>query len=82
LDAEVPLLVYEFIPNGTLSENLHHQNEFPLSWEMRLQIAAETAGALCYLHSAASIPIYHRDIKFTKVSSKDCGFRDFKITLR
>ncbi|KAG6740122.1 hypothetical protein POTOM_057759 [Populus tomentosa] len=64
--AEVPLLVYELIPNGTLSQFLHYPNEeLPLTWEMRLRIATEVAGALSYLHSAASIPIYHRDIKST-----------------
>ncbi|KDP41933.1 hypothetical protein JCGZ_26951 [Jatropha curcas] len=58
------LLVYEFIPNGSLYNYLHDKNEdVPFTWEMRLKIASEVAGALAYLHSAASIPIYHRDIK-------------------
>ncbi|CAL5412848.1 unnamed protein product [Camellia sinensis] len=68
LETDVPLLIYQFIPNGTLSQHIHDPNEeFPLSWEMRFQIATEVAGALSYLHYAASIPIYHRDMKSTNI---------------
>ncbi|KAG7995485.1 hypothetical protein I3843_01G112300 [Carya illinoinensis] len=68
LETEVPLLVYEFIPNGTLSQYLSDQNEeLSLTWEMRLQVANEVARALSYLHSEAPSPIYHRDIKSTNI---------------
>ncbi|KAL7212970.1 hypothetical protein ACSBR2_015632 [Camellia fascicularis] len=68
LETDVPLLIYEFIPNGTLSQHIHDPNmEFPLSWEMRFRIATEVAGALSYLQYAASIPIYHREMKSTNI---------------
>ncbi|OMO75922.1 hypothetical protein COLO4_25790 [Corchorus olitorius] len=63
LEREVPLLVYEFVANGTLSDHIHGKNRAStLSWGVRLRVAAETANALACLHSATP-PIIHRDVK-------------------
>ncbi|XP_037474786.1 wall-associated receptor kinase-like 8 [Triticum dicoccoides] len=71
LETEVPLLVYEFILNGTLSCHLHGKSENHLSWKTRLRIALETARAIASLHSAASISVYHRDIKCANILLTD-----------
>ncbi|XP_018632683.1 wall-associated receptor kinase-like 20 isoform X2 [Nicotiana tomentosiformis] len=67
VEAEQPLMIYEYISNGTLHDHLHGKYSTFLDWKTRLKIASQTAEALAYLHSAAYPPIYHRDVKSTNI---------------
>ncbi|OIT28237.1 PREDICTED: wall-associated receptor kinase 2-like [Nicotiana attenuata] len=72
LEAEVPLLVYEYVSHGTLYEHIHNRNGAHwLSFQNRLRIATEIASSLAYLHSSASMPIIHRDVKSTNILLDD-----------
>ncbi|CAN6162447.1 unnamed protein product [Urochloa humidicola] len=67
LEVEVPMLVYEFIPNGTVFDLIHRNHGQHISLNTRLGIAYESAEALAYLHSCASPPILHGDVKSTNI---------------
>ncbi|RRT63202.1 hypothetical protein B296_00029995 [Ensete ventricosum] len=70
VDLDQPLMVYEFIPNGTLFDHLHGLRPL-LPWRRRLAIAHQTAEGLAYLHSSAVPPIYHRDVKSSNILLDD-----------
>ncbi|XP_062214781.1 receptor protein kinase TMK1-like [Phragmites australis] len=66
LDGNERILVYEYMPQGTLSEHLFEwtQNNLrPLEWKKRLIIALDVARGVEYLHSLAQQTFIHRDLK-------------------
>ncbi|KAK3440828.1 hypothetical protein EUGRSUZ_B01098 [Eucalyptus grandis] len=68
LETRTPLLVYEYISNGTLFQHIHQNASTILrSWKNRLRVATETALALEYMHSCAEPPIIHGDIKSVNI---------------
>ncbi|KAM1356772.1 hypothetical protein ACFX15_030197 [Malus domestica] len=60
------LLVYEFLPNGSLDSHLFKENSL-LSWQVRYNIAKGLASALLYLHEEWEQCVLHRDIKSSNV---------------
>lgn len=61
------LLLYEYMPNGSLGEMLHGSKGAHLQWEMRYKIAVEAAKGLSYLHHDCSPLIIHRDVKSNNI---------------
>lgn len=66
-DGNEQMLVYEFVPNGTLKESLSGKSGIRLDWLRRLRIALGAAKGLQYLHELANPPIIHRDIKSNNI---------------
>ncbi|XP_051181993.1 receptor-like cytoplasmic kinase 176 [Lolium perenne] len=68
LEDEQRLLVYEFMPRGSLEHHLFRRSQHfqPLSWNLRMKVALEAARGLAFLHSDEAKVIY-RDFKTSNV---------------
>lgn len=66
------LLVFEYMPQGTLGQHLFHQDGFPpLTWKQRVTIALDVARGVEYLHSLAQQSFIHRDLKPSNILLDD-----------
>ncbi|KAJ4962150.1 hypothetical protein NE237_022089 [Protea cynaroides] len=61
------LLVYEYMPNGSLDKHLFGGAEETLNWEHRCKIIAGVASALHYLHDEYDERVVHRDLKASNI---------------
>ncbi|KAL8106490.1 serine/threonine-protein kinase PBS1-like [Apium graveolens] len=68
-DGDQRLLVYEFMPLGSLEDHLHDlpPDKEPLDWNIRMKIAAGAAKGLEFLHDKASPPVIYRDFKSSNI---------------
>ncbi|MED6133658.1 putative serine/threonine-protein kinase pbl10 [Stylosanthes scabra] len=83
LEDEHRLLVYEFMPRGSLENHLFRRGSYfqPLSWCLRLKVALGAAKGLAFLHSAETKVIY-RDFKTSNVlldSNYNAKLSDFGL---
>ncbi|KAE8039439.1 hypothetical protein FH972_011850 [Carpinus fangiana] len=79
------MLVYEFMPNLTLRDQLSAKSKEPMSFDMRLGIALGSAKGILYLHTEANPPIFHRDIKASNIlldSNYTAKVADFGLSRR
>ncbi|GFZ10963.1 receptor lectin kinase [Actinidia rufa] len=61
------LLVYDYMPNGSLEKFLYDRPDFTLNWRQRLWVIKGVASGLFYLHEGWEKVVVHRDVKASNV---------------
>uniref|UniRef100_A0A0E0AS28 non-specific serine/threonine protein kinase n=1 Tax=Oryza glumipatula TaxID=40148 RepID=A0A0E0AS28_9ORYZ len=67
IESNTPLLVYEYLENGSLDRAIFGKTNLNLDWRSRFEICVGIARGLAYLHEESSMRIVHRDIKTSNV---------------
>ena len=65
------ILVYEYMPNGTLRECLVGQTGLSMDWDRRIALALGAARGISYLHNEASPRILHGNIRSSNILLDD-----------
>ncbi|KAL9398729.1 hypothetical protein Peur_007690 [Populus x canadensis] len=61
------LLVYDYMPNGSLDKYLYDQPTVALNWSQRFRVIKGVASGLLYLHEEWEQVVVHRDVKASNV---------------
>ncbi|CAA7052238.1 unnamed protein product [Microthlaspi erraticum] len=61
------LLVYDYMPNGSLDKYLYNSPEVTLNWKQRIKVILGVASGLFYLHEEWEQVVIHRDVKASNV---------------
>ncbi|XP_022751773.1 probable serine/threonine-protein kinase PBL12 [Durio zibethinus] len=80
-EEENRLLVYEYMPRGSLENQLFRRYSTALPWSIRMKIALGAAKGLAFLHEADK-PVIFRDFKSSNIlldSDYNCKLSDFGL---
>ncbi|XP_010534501.1 PREDICTED: serine/threonine-protein kinase BIK1-like [Tarenaya hassleriana] len=83
LEDEHRLLIYEFMPKGSLENHLFRRGSYyqPLSWSLRVKVAVDAAKGLAFLHSDP-VKVIYRDFKASNIlldSDHNAKLSDFGL---
>ncbi|KAL2941536.1 Wall-associated receptor kinase-like 22 [Bienertia sinuspersici] len=88
LETSIPILVQEYVSNGSLYQHLHRNNvsnnNKHIHWDDRLKVATDVAYALSYMHNALSKYVVHRGLNSSMILVDDsfhAKFANFGIAV-
>lgn len=79
---EMDILLYQYMPNGSLYQRIHSDNGSQFSWKDRVKVALEVGRALSHMHHNSRPMAIHRDVKSKNIlldSAFEAHLADFGL---